>query len=88
MASANAIPTKLGATIKITAIKKGMTLKEVATLFGFRHGTQISMIINGSRPPGKHIIKIAEFLNLTEEEVLALHYQSLIPEKKSKAKAS
>lgn len=82
--STNAIPTMLGAKIKIEAVRKEITLKEVATILGIKHYQQISMIISGTKPPGKYVIKIAEFLNISEEEVFALHYQPLIPEKKSK----
>lgn len=83
MASTNAIPTMLGVKIKIEAVKKELTLKEVTILLGIPHHTYMSMIINGVRPPGKYIFKIAKFLELTEEEVFALHFTPLMSEKKS-----
>lgn len=84
MAKFPTMPTRLGAQIKIEVARRKITLQEATEIMGIPDRSYVSHIIVGYKPPGKYIVEIADFLGIPAEEVLALHYQPLIPEKKSK----
>lgn len=69
-------PTVLGMRIKQKCFEINLFENELAERYGMKK-QYLSMIIYGDRGTGKYTKDLAEFLDITEDEVMNLHEQSL-----------
>lgn len=71
-------PTLLGMRIKQKCFETNLFENELAERYGMKK-QYLSMIIYGDRGTGKYTKSLAEFLEISEEEVQNLHEQYLKP---------